>query len=85
MGDDDNLELAEFDSGMDIPAEPAAEPVQTASVSAGGALVQIGAFDSDSVAQSEWNRLSGKFGSLFSGKGQVIQEHKSNDSLQMHL
>lgn len=27
MGDEDNLELAEFDSGMDIPAEPAvAEP-----------------------------------------------------------
>src|SRR6201996_7392960 len=25
MGDDDNLELAEFDSGMDIPAEPAAD------------------------------------------------------------
>jgi flagellar motor switch protein FliN/FliY len=24
MGDEDNLELAEFDSGMDIPAEPAA-------------------------------------------------------------
>ena len=25
MGDDDNLELAEFDSGTDIPAEPAAD------------------------------------------------------------
>jgi flagellar motor switch protein FliN/FliY len=25
MGDEDNLELAEFDSGMDIPAEPAAD------------------------------------------------------------
>jgi flagellar motor switch protein FliN/FliY len=25
MGDDDNLELAEFDSGTDIPAEPASD------------------------------------------------------------
>ncbi len=26
MGDEDNLELAEFDSGLDVPAEPVAEP-----------------------------------------------------------
>lgn len=56
------------------PAEP--EPVKVAS--AGGPVVQIGAFDSNAIAESEWNRLSGKFGSLFSGKGQLIQQHQSN-------
>lgn len=40
--------------------------------------MQIGAFDSDAVAQNEWGRVSGKFGNLFSGKGQVIQRHESN-------
>ncbi|MCQ0971582.1 SPOR domain-containing protein [Paracoccus sp. TK19116] len=56
---------------------PAPAPVQTASAS-GGPQVQIGAFDSDAIAASEWGRVSGKHGSLFSGKGQVIQKHESN-------
>ncbi|MDP0925830.1 SPOR domain-containing protein [Paracoccus onubensis] len=56
---------------------PEAQPA-TAVASAGGPVVQLGAFDSNAIAESEWNRLSGKFGSLFSGKGQVIQEHASN-------
>ncbi|MBU3028799.1 SPOR domain-containing protein [Paracoccus marinaquae] len=55
---------------------PAAAPV--AASSASGPLVQIGAFDSNALAAGEWNRLSGKFGALFSGKGQVIQQHQAN-------
>ena len=58
-------------------AAPEAEPAAVAS-SASGPVVQLGAFDSNAIAQNEWSRLSGKFGSLFSGKGQVIQEHQSN-------
>ena len=50
----------------------------SASVSSGSSLVQIGAFDSDKLARGEWNRVSGKFGGLFAGKGMVVQEHKSN-------
>lgn len=72
------------------PAAPQARPAEaaptsapdeapkSASVASGAPLVQIGAFDSDTIAQKEWGRLSGKFGSLFSGKGQVIQKHQSN-------
>ncbi|MDK8871599.1 SPOR domain-containing protein [Paracoccus sp. SSJ] len=55
------------------PAAPA--PAQVAS---GAPLVQIGAFDSDALARGEWNRVSGKFGALFAGKGMVVQEHKAN-------
>lgn len=62
-------------------AEPAATepaPVRRAAPASGAALVQIGAFDSNAIAEGEWGRLSGKFGSLFSGKGPVIQEHRAN-------
>lgn len=57
------------------PAEaPAAAP---AASSANGPLVQLGAFDSDSIAAREWSRLAGKHG-VFGGKQQVIQQHSSN-------
>ncbi|RDD73174.1 SPOR domain-containing protein, partial [Paracoccus versutus] len=57
------------------PETPAPAPAQVAS---GAPLVQIGAFDSDALARGEWNRVSGKFGALFAGKGMVVQEHKAN-------
>lgn len=62
------------DTAAPAPA-PAAAP---AASSASGPQVQIGAFDSNAIASGEWGRLSGKFGALFSGKGQVIQQHQSN-------
>lgn len=65
------------------PAAAVAPAPQQAStpapaVASGGSVVQIGAFDSDAIAQSEWNRISGKSGGLFAGKGQIIQKHESN-------
>lgn len=60
------------------PAAEAAPAPAAASVASGSALVQIGAFDSEALAQGEWNRISGKFGALFSGKGMVIQKHQAN-------
>ena len=55
--------------------EPA--PVQTARVASGAPLVQIGAFDSGAIAESEWSRVSGRYGDLFAGKAPVVQEHKA--------
>ncbi|WP_265499214.1 SPOR domain-containing protein [Paracoccus beibuensis] len=55
----------------------APEPAPVAS-SASGPVVQVGAFDSNAIAQGEWQRLAGRNGSLFSGKAPVIQEHQSN-------
>ncbi len=57
---------------------PAATATPAAPVTSGSALVQIGAFDSEKLATGEWNRVSGKFGALFSGKGMVIQKHEAN-------
>ena len=58
------------------PAEdaPPAAPVQVAS---GAPLVQIGAFDSDAIAESEWGRVSGRYADLFAGKAPVVQQHKA--------
>ncbi|QBX35587.1 SPOR domain-containing protein [Paracoccus liaowanqingii] len=60
-------------------AAPAPEPAPVAaSSSAGGPVVQVGAFDSNAIATGEWQRLAGRNGGLFSGKSPVIQEHQSN-------
>lgn len=58
-------------------------PARAASVGAvtpasGAPLVQVGAFDSNAIAQNEWSRLSGKFAALFAGKSPVIQQHQAN-------
>ncbi|MDO5530134.1 MAG: SPOR domain-containing protein [Paracoccus sp. (in: a-proteobacteria)] len=75
-------QTAEAAPPAERPAEPAAAeaepepaPVQ---VAAGAPLVQIGAFDSNAIAASEWGRISGRFSSLFSGKSQVIQTTERN-------
>lgn len=73
---------APAEAPVERPAEVASAeaPAKAPGVAsmAGGPLVQIGAFDSNAIAAGEWDRLNGKFGSLFSGKGQVIQQHQSN-------
>ncbi|RJL00318.1 SPOR domain-containing protein, partial [Paracoccus aestuarii] len=57
---------------------PTPAPTPVAASSASGPVVQVGAFDSNAIAQNEWQRLAGRNGSLFSGKSPVIQEHNSN-------
>lgn len=44
----------------------------------GTRLVQLGSFDTVASAKSEWSRLSGLFGSSFSGKTPVIQEAENS-------
>lgn len=57
------------------PAAPEAAPApaQLAAIPTGTNLVQLGAFDSEEVARAEWQRLSGRFGSLMEGKQRVVQ------------
>ena len=61
------------------PAEaPEDRPEAAPAVSqASGPQVQLGAFDSNAIAASEWNRLMNKH-VVFGGKQQVIQQHQSN-------
>lgn len=69
------VEAAVAEAVTEAP-EPA--PVQQASVASGSPLVQIGAFDSDAIANGEWSRISGRFSSLFAGKSPVVQSTDRN-------
>ena len=69
------VEAAVAEAVTEAP-EPA--PVQQASVASGSPLLQIGAFDSDAIANGEWNRISGRFSSLFAGKSPVVQSTDRN-------
>ncbi|MFS4438665.1 SPOR domain-containing protein [Paracoccaceae bacterium GXU_MW_L88] len=44
---------------------------------AGSWLVQLGAFDSREIAESEWGRIAGKNGDLLGGKSPMIQRIES--------
>ncbi|SLN16761.1 Sporulation related domain protein [Roseovarius albus] len=48
-----------------------------ANIPAGTRLAQLGAYESDAVARSEWERLSGKFGDYLEGKQRVVQKATS--------
>ena len=52
-----------------LPAAPA--------IAAGSALVQFGAYDSQSVAEQEWTRISAKLASFLGTQTRVIQEVES--------
>ncbi|WP_172331272.1 SPOR domain-containing protein [Mangrovicoccus sp. HB161399] len=57
---------------------PAPEPqraldLDPALIAIGTRLVQLGAYDSEATAESEWNRLSGRFSGYFEGKQRVIE------------
>ncbi|MBB1491357.1 SPOR domain-containing protein [Paracoccus sp. MC1854] len=62
---------------VEAPLLAEAAPVEAPRVASGSPLVQIGAFDSDAIAQSEWGRVSGRYGDLFAGKAPVVQQHKA--------
>lgn len=51
--------------------------INAATLPAGTRLVQLGAYDSAAIAQSEWGRISGRFNSFFDGKSRVIQRAES--------
>ena len=60
-----------------VSAPTAALDVDPANVPVGTRLAQLGAFESDAVARSEWARLSGKFGDYLEGKQRVVQKATS--------
>ncbi|UWQ93191.1 SPOR domain-containing protein [Rhodobacteraceae bacterium M382] len=55
----------------------AALDVDPDTLPAGTRLAQLGAYDSVGLAQSEWDRLSGRFGDYLDGKKRVIQKASS--------
>lgn len=51
--------------------------VDPAAIAPGTSLVQLGAFDDDPTARSDWSRLAGRFPELMEGKSMVIQPAQS--------
>lgn len=54
--------------GLDVDAD---------TLSKGTRMAQLGAYESTQVAQSEWDRLNGRFGEYMDGKQRVIQKTTS--------
>jgi hypothetical protein len=54
-------------------AAPVGGGVDVASITAGTRLVQLGAFDDEAGARSEWARLQARFGELIAPKAMVLQ------------
>jgi len=39
--------------------------------------VQLGAFDSDEIARSQWDKIQGRFGDFLEGKSRIVQKAES--------
>lgn len=63
---------------VDEVAAPAAPQDNPENLPAGTRLVQLGAFDSPSLAQAQWRELSGEHADLLGSKRQYVQEAVSN-------
>ena len=48
-------------------------------------LVQLGAFESEAIAKSEWGNISGRFGPIFNAKNRVIERAKSGGKVFYRL
>jgi hypothetical protein len=59
------------------PAGGAADEVDVASLTTGTKLVQLGAFDNEADARSEWTALQARFGDLIASKALVLEQAQS--------
>jgi len=57
--------------------QDAVQDIDAASLPVGTRLVQLGAFDSEDVARSEWTKLAGRFEDYMGGKARVIEKAQS--------
>ncbi|SFI69786.1 SPOR domain-containing protein [Celeribacter neptunius] len=64
-------------AGDILAAIGASSELAPADVASGTRLVQFGAFQSEELARSEWDRLTGRFSELMEGKTRVIESASS--------
>lgn len=67
------------------PATATTAGVDPAAIPPGTSLVQLGAFDDDPTARSDWSRLTGRFPELMAGKSMVIQPAQSGGRIFYRL
>lgn len=59
------------------PASAAPLDIDPADVPSGTRVVQLGAYESAEMAQSEWDRIAGQFGDYMQDKRRIVQEASS--------
>ena len=59
------------------PASAAPLDIDPANVPSGTRVVQLGAYESAEMAQSEWDRIAGQFGDYMQDKRRIVQEASS--------
>lgn len=64
---------ASSSSAVAGPEAVAVRDIDVAQLAAGTRLVQLGAFDSPTIAQAEWDRLMARFPDYFQGRARVIE------------
>ncbi|MGR3467756.1 MAG: SPOR domain-containing protein [Shimia sp.] len=67
------------------PAPSAANALEIASLPPGTRVVQLGAFDSEAVARSEWDRLVTRFGDIMIGKQRYIERAEKGGKVFFRL
>ncbi len=60
------------------PAVKKTEEKPKATASAGGSMIQLGAFKSEADAQAQWNKLAGKFSSVLTGSPSIQKAELPN-------
>lgn len=63
-----------------LAAVSASGELTATDIPVGTRLVQFGAFESETVARTEWDRMQAKFGDMLEGKSRVIEEAISGGS-----
>ena len=61
------------------------EPLDAASIAPGTRMVQLGAFESEEVAKSEWGRLNSRFSEYMEDKQSVVQRASSGGRIFYRL
>jgi hypothetical protein len=56
---------------------PSARDADPSTITPGTRVVQLGAYDSESVARSEWDRMEARFGDYMYGKTRLVQKASS--------
>ena len=84
--------VASSASTADTPPDTSTAPVaggvtdlSPADLPAGTRLVQLGAFDTDAIARSEWDRLTTRFPDFMAGRARVIEQASSGGAVFYRL
>lgn len=72
-------------TALAAPAEQAVRDMDPTTLTSGTRLVQLGAYESDTVARDEWRKVSAVYPEFFEGKDRVIERAESGGRIFYRL